>query len=297
MNSTYSIKDLELLSGIKAHTIRIWEQRYGLFNPERTDTNIRQYTDEDLKLLLNISILNSNGFKISKISKLDADQVSKETFKILNEHKSSDERIDGLKHAMLTFNESLFVKIINDDSFTAGFEKTVEKLIYPFLKLVGELWHTGAITPLHEHFVSALIRQKLLVAIDLLPVPKGVSSEGFILVCPEGEMHEIGLLYANYIIRSRGVFTLYLGTNVPAIDVLKVWETSGIENILINIVVNNNKLNDFVKTLYDKMSENNKMYLSGSQIDKLMIDNDLSNAYHLKSVKELIDELEKRRLY
>ncbi|MCB0501935.1 MAG: MerR family transcriptional regulator [Bacteroidetes bacterium] len=294
MNTHYSIKELELLSGIKAHTIRIWEQRYGLFHPERTSTNIRQYSSEDLKMLLNISLLNANGFKISKLSKLSEAEIAKETLKILQVNKSVHERMEGLKHAMLTFDEQLFVKIINEESFQDGFEKAMKNLIYPFLNLVGELWQTGAITPLHEHFISALIRQKLLAAIDRLPVPEQNLSKSFVLVCPEGEMHEIGLLYSNYMMRSRGVFTLYLGTNVPADDVVKIWHESGIKNMFLNVIVSNKKLNQFFEILHEGMSTNQNLYLSGTDVDILIPEKRLKNVLHLEKVDNLIELLESK---
>ena len=167
MGSNYSIKDLEHLSGIKAHTIRIWEQRYRLFTPQRTDTNIRYYTDRDLKLLLNVSLLKDNGFKISKIADMPYDEIVKEVAGI-SDRFGDDEQIATLTLAMIDMDEVRFEKVMANNILKRGFENTMKKLIFPFLHRIGVLWMTGSIVPAQEHFISNLIRQKIVTAIDSL---------------------------------------------------------------------------------------------------------------------------------
>jgi MerR family transcriptional regulator, light-induced transcriptional regulator len=220
----YSIKELERLSGIKAHTLRIWEKRYKIIEPERTDTNIRYYSDEDLKRIINISVLNSHGMKISKIAGLSSEDIAKQV-ENLSEVKSQVEiPIDQLVVSMLDLDEENFEDILSKHIKRYGFEKAVTEIIYPFLEKIGVLWQTGNITPAHEHFISNLIRQKLISSIALLPIPPKTSHRA-ILFLPEGEMHELGLLFAHYITRLKGFRTFYLGQSLPHDDLRKVFET------------------------------------------------------------------------
>ena len=164
--SRYSIKDLEQLSGIKAHTVRVWEQRYKLLNPKRTETNIRYYDDHDLKLILNVALLNDNGIKISKIAKMSVEEMKAEVLHLTERSFAYDDQIHSLVLAMIEFNEERFEKIIATNILKIGFEQTMLNVIYPFLSKIGILWQTGSIHPGQEHFISNLVRQKLIVAID-----------------------------------------------------------------------------------------------------------------------------------
>lgn len=221
--STYSIKDIEQLSGIKAHTIRIWEQRYNFLKPKRTDTNIRLYDDDDLKLILNISLLKDHGHKISKISKMDYSDLSKEVQKITERRSDQSEQLQALTLAMLDLDEDRFEKIISTNILRLGFEKTILTVISPFFTRIGVLWQTGAITPAHEHFISNLIRQKIIVAIDGQLSASTVAEEKFMLFLPEGELHEITLLFSSYIVKSRNHKVIYLGQNLPFGDLKEVY--------------------------------------------------------------------------
>lgn len=216
----YSIKELESLSGIKAHTIRIWEKRYGIIQPERTKTNIRKYCDRDLKRLLNISILYNNGFKISQIASLSHDQLCQEVTNLSQANDQVKIFIDQLTIAMIDMAESRFEKLLSNYVLRFGFEKTITHIIYPFLEKVGILWLSDDITPIHEHFMSNLIRQKIIVAIDGLNIPDS-AREKVVLFLPENEIHEIGLLFYHYIVRSLNYNTFYLGQYVP-LDDLKI---------------------------------------------------------------------------
>ena len=187
---TYSIKDLEQLSGIKAHTIRIWEVRYGLLKPSRTDTNIRYYDDEQLKRLLNISFLIKQGLKISKISSMDFKdfQDTLASFYNLQENDhSTDDKINNLVVAMIELNEELFETVFSSSVHHLGFEGTITKMVYPFLDKVGMLWTMGNIQPAQEHFISNLIRQKIIVAIDKQALPKNINSK-FLLFLPDSKI-------------------------------------------------------------------------------------------------------------
>jgi MerR family transcriptional regulator, light-induced transcriptional regulator len=213
--STYSIKDLEQLSGIKAHTLRIWEQRYNILSPDRTDTNIRTYDDNDLKLVLNIALLKDHGYKISEISKMNPEELSKEVLLISDKQLNYPDQIHALTISMLDLDEERFEKIVSTNTLQFGFENMMINIIYPFLSRIGTLWITGSIGPAQEHFISNLIRQKLIVAIDGQLPSLRPGAKKYLLYLPEGEMHEISLLFANYIIRSRQNKVIYLGQSLP----------------------------------------------------------------------------------
>lgn len=218
----YTIHDLEQLSGIKAHTIRIWEKRYGLIKPERTCTNIRIYNDNDLKKILNISLLNRHGFRISKISSLSEEELNEKVLLLSQHSHSYNDQIDALTSAMIELDDDRFYKLLSSSILKIGFEETFIHIIYPFLDKVGILWQAGTINPAQEHFISNLIRQKLIVAIDGALLNQKASPRKFLLFLPEGEMHELGLLFYQYLINRRGHKTLYLGPSVPQNDLVEI---------------------------------------------------------------------------
>jgi len=221
----YSIKDLEKISGIKAHTIRIWERRYNLIEPQRTATNIRYYNDEDLKRILNVSILNQNGYKISKIAQMSDVQLRDRVIDLCLDTHNSDVQIESLLVAMLEMEESKFSNVLTNSIIKQGFESTVETILFPFLDRIGILWQAGTINPAQEHFISNLIRQKLIVAIDTEMqnfIPKADKTIVFFL--PENEMHEIGLLFYSWVARKEGYNVVYLGASVPTKDLNVVVE-------------------------------------------------------------------------
>jgi len=220
-NQMYSIKDLENISGIKAHTIRIWEQRYNIFNPVRTKTNIRFYKDQDLKKLLNISVLINNGSKISKLKDLSDKEINDRV--IATTDKDASDTVKSLLVSMINFDNTSFNKIIEDCIVDIGFEDCLELHIYPMFIKIGLLWQTNSINPAHEHFVSNILRQKLFNAIDNLEEPKK-NAKKFLLFLPEFEQHEISLLYSYYLIKKNGHNVIYLGQNTPDIDVVKAAE-------------------------------------------------------------------------
>ncbi|MFW5979061.1 MAG: MerR family transcriptional regulator, partial [Bacteroidia bacterium] len=213
--ATYSIRELEKLSGIKAHTIRIWEKRYKIIQPKRTGTNIRYYSNNDLKKLLNITILNRQGWKISDIAKLSDEELNRKVKDFSYDSKDTESQIEKLVIAMVDLDEVKFDQILSNAIMHDGFEQTIINLIFPFFKKIGLLWQTGSINPAQEHFVSNLFRQKLMVAIDNLKIPDRKDAKKFILFLPEKEFHELGLLFYSYLIKKSGHSVIYLGSSVP----------------------------------------------------------------------------------
>jgi DNA-binding transcriptional MerR regulator len=222
----YKISDLEQICGVKAHTIRIWEQRYKALVPLRTETNIRYYDDKQLLKLLNIVSLMNAGNKISVISKLSEKEFNEE-IKNLGETGSL-----GIKEEMLTnqlissglaYDEEGFEKALSNSILSFGLLQSYNKVFYPMLVKLGFLWSSSELTPSQEHFVSNLIKQKMFAAIDALE-PASIRTEKWVLFLPEAEMHDIGLLIANFMLRSKSVKVIYLGENVPIKNLYQVAE-------------------------------------------------------------------------
>jgi DNA-binding transcriptional MerR regulator len=253
----YSIKDIERLSGIKAHTLRIWEKRYGIIEPQRTETNIRYYSNEELKKVLNIAILNNYGMKISKIVGLSAKELHDKVLEISNEEVEEKLQIESLVIAMVEVDESRFEKILANCTLRLGFEQTVLNIIHPFFKKVGILWQAGAINPAQEHFISNLIRQKLIVAIDSQGMMAKEDAKRFLLFLPEGELHELGLLFYSYLIQKSGHKVIYLGQSVPLADVAKVHEHSPADYILTAALSLNSseELNALLKDILERFPD------------------------------------------
>lgn len=220
----YSISDLEHLSGIKAHTIRIWEKRYNILKPKRTGTNIRYYTNQDLKLVLNISFLNRNGVKISHIAAMSYEEITEKVRSFNLIRTDNPDLINNLVISLIDLNEAEFEKIYNSAIFRLGFEKTIIEVIFPFLRHTGIMWQTGSINPAQEHFISNLVRQKLIVAMDGIKNANSENAKKILLFLPENELHELGLLFYNYILRSRNFRTYYLGQQVPVKDLHRIKE-------------------------------------------------------------------------
>ncbi len=215
----YSIRDLEKLTGIKAHTIRIWEQRYNLITPARTDTNIRYYTDENLRMLFNIALLNRNGLKISKVAMMKPAEIAAQGAALTQNAATNNSQIEALTLSMIDMDECAFENIFSSYLKSHGFEATMLELIYPFLDKLRVLWLTGSINPAQEKFIGQLIRRKLMGIIDQLPpiAPKN-GSDKILLYSPEGESQELTLLFMQYLIRRREIHAVYLGSNVNLND-------------------------------------------------------------------------------
>lgn len=216
--NAFTIKDIENLSGVKAHTIRIWEQRYNFLKPQRTGTNIRYYTNEELKTILNIALLNKYGFKISHIDKMDQSEINQKLISLSNNYAQQDWIINQLVSLMVDFEIELFEELLDQQIHAQGVEKIINELIFPFLEKIGILWVTNNINPAQEHLVTNIIRQKILVGIEN-SVSQFKSEKVALLFLPEGEFHELGLLYVYFLLKNRGVKVLYLGADVPVVDI------------------------------------------------------------------------------
>jgi DNA-binding transcriptional MerR regulator len=214
----FSIKDIENLSGIKAHTIRIWEQRYNFLKPSRTTTNIRWYCNEELKVILNIALLSKYGYKISHIDRMSGSEINDCVLALTDPSASRERLINELVKEMIEMNMESFESILTRFIRLHGIETVVREIIFPFLEKIGILWQTGHIDAAREHLVTNIIRQKLIVAIESAGA-SGRMNKTFMLFLPEGEYHELGLLFMNYILKCRGAHTIYLGANVPLKDV------------------------------------------------------------------------------
>ncbi len=269
----YSIKDLEQLTGIKAHTIRIWEKRYQLIEPERTSTNIRYYSDNDLKRLLNVSILNRNGFKISTIVTMNNDEINEHILEISETSNDSDNQIEQLIVAMIELDEQRFERVLSTSVIKLGFDDTVIKVLYPFFEKIGLLWQIGTIIPAQEHFVSNLIRQKLIIAIDGQSGNTKTSAYTFLMFLPSNEWHELGLLFYSYLIKKCGYKVIYLGQSVPFEDLMEVSRKQKIDYLFTSITtpLTQKKYADYIHQLSSVFSSQT-IYITGYQTHEYNIE-------------------------
>lgn len=220
----FSISDLEQLSGIKAHTIRMWEQRYDLLHPVRTATNIRTYSEDDLRRLLNVTTLCGRGQRISQVARLSDDEIKEAVLACCDDGHDYHLQVNALLAAMLSFDEIRINQLLNEAAARLGFEQMMLFIAYPLLQRIGLMWLAGAVNPAQEHLLTHLLRQKMLAATDALPgIP--LTARRWILFLPEGELHELALLFMNYTLRVRGQHTLYLGQNMPTAELGEVCET------------------------------------------------------------------------
>jgi DNA-binding transcriptional MerR regulator len=248
----YQIADLEQLTGIKAHTIRIWEKRYNLIEPARTLTNRRRYNEDQVKKLLNISALLCEGHKISKIAELKDRELTK---KITDLHELGESDavsrsfINELTVAMLSFDEATFEKSFCAAVTRFGLYDALLNVFYPLLGKIGVMWATDQVMPVQEHFASCIIKRKLMASIDGLP-PARARRKKFLLFLPPEESHEIGLLFSNYLIRSRGYETIYLGQNVPYANIAAVIKHTR-PDYLLTFFIRNRNPGDVSRQLHD----------------------------------------------
>jgi DNA-binding transcriptional MerR regulator/methylmalonyl-CoA mutase cobalamin-binding subunit len=263
----FSIKDIESVTGIKSHTIRMWEQRYNIVTPKRTETNIRYYDDEDLKLFLNIVTLNNHGIKISEIAKLSHDKIQEAVVNLKPNFTEYSSQIRSLIVSMLSFDEFDFHKVLSKSIIQYGLEQTMVNIIFPFLHEVGVLWQVGSIQPAHEHFVTNIIKQKLYVSIDGQIGTYSENRKRFLLFLPENEQHSLGLLFANYIIRNRGHEVIYLGQEVPVKDLKISFDNGKVDYIFSTITCATFQMDK--QEMIDYLSANwpeSHIFLTGSQI-------------------------------
>ena len=287
--NTYSMSQVETLTGIKSHTLRIWERRYSFLKPMRTETNIRFYSDQELRKLLNISILTNRGYRISKIDKMTDEELNVLIIE-LNSNPSGEyeEEINLLTLSMLEMREEDFDIVFKRHVMRKGLLSTVINLIYPFLDHVGVLWTTYRTIPAQEHFISNLVRQKIISAIDSIPDPKS-DARKLILFLPEREHHEIGLLLAQYIAKDLGWKVYYLGQNVPLANIRDVHDIVKVDLMMTMFVT---PIREGFGILLNNMAESTQvpLLISGSfHIEE--IKNASSKIQYLENPSEFVDHL------
>jgi DNA-binding transcriptional MerR regulator len=291
----FSIKDLENLTGIKAHTIRIWEKRYNLLSPNRSDTNIRNYSLSSFQKLLNISYLNNNGLKISKIANLKEEEIPIKVREIASRAKVEDHAINALKMAMINFDQVLFYSTYNNLLENKTFSEIFYSVFLPLLNEIGLLWQTNTITPAHEHFLSVHMKQKILLNTERLQLlePKP-NSKTFVLFLPDNEIHDIGLLFINYQLRSKGYHTIFLGESVPMdslSDLLDFFDDVTFVSYF-TVYPTENDIPDYINSFNELLlnKENTELLLLGKKFKDLEL-NDLPKSVSIfNSIENLIKE-------
>lgn len=267
--AVYSIRDLEIITGIKTHTIRIWERRYNLIEPKRTKTNIRYYSDKDLKKLLNISILNKKGMRISQIASMDESQIRDRVLDCLMDSKQGNITSGNLMVAMLELDELRFTTTLSESIIKIGFEATIETILFPFLDRVTLLWQAGAINVSQDHYISNLIRQKLLIAINN-EIRSPESTHGRILFfTPENEWHEITLLFYSFVARKAGFETIYLGASTPLNEIGNMLDLKPFDAIFFSMVFTRSE-SEIDKTIDQiaQLENCKKVFITGKVIEE-----------------------------
>jgi MerR family transcriptional regulator, light-induced transcriptional regulator len=262
MNS-FTIKDIENLSGIKAHTIRMWEQRYNFLKPCRTCTNIRYYSNDELKKVLNISLLNKYGYKISHINKMQEHEVKEKILTLTQQQAPQEKIINNLIQYMVDLDMQMLEDTIDDYINKEGIEKTIAQIIFPFLERIGILWLTNNINPAQEHLISNIIRQKLILGIENSR-PAIKKNKSVLLFLPEGEHHELGLLFIYYLSKNHGLNTIYLGANIPLADVEYIINCKNPHYLFCHLtsVCANFNFDKFIKSSTNKFS-GKPLFISG----------------------------------
>ena len=297
IKQTFSIKDLEHLSGIKAHTIRIWEKRYDILNPERTDTNIRTYNGENLQKLLNIAFLNSHGYKISRISKMQEEEITSLVKRISATSSEENRARNAFKLAMMNFDDRLFLETYNNLRESRTFREVFHDIFIPLLNEIGMLWQTDTIKPIHEHYITELIRQKIYLNIAELKFAQLQSDNGqmYVLFLPDNEIHDIGILYLNYELLAAGRKVIYLGPSLPLenIDYLLDRHDNLIFISYLTVSPANTNLKDFIADFQTKVCKDkpHSLLLFGHRTKELE-ENDLEeNVEIFDSITEFTNTL------
>lgn len=268
MAGLYTIKDLEILSGIKAHTIRIWEKRFQILSPIRTASNLRRYTDDDLKKLLNISLLIKGGMKISQIASFELEQINKKAWEVTGNYNYTTIHIEKLIQCMIDMNYIYLQQLINEAVLKIGFEEAIFEVIFPFFERIGALWLADAIFPAQEHFVFNYIRQKLIAETDKIPTDSSSQATKALFFLPEGEQHEFSLLFYNYLARKQGHQTIYLGQSVPLQDIEQLIDTFSFDYLFAAILVppKDDDFHQFIVQIAQRPKT--KLYLTGPHSKK-----------------------------
>lgn len=295
IKSVFSIKDLENLSGIKAHTIRIWEKRYNVLEPMRTETNIRLYDITNLQKLLNITVLHNHGYKISNISKLSKERIPELVNEIITDKTFKNQAISSFKMAMINFDQTLFMTTYNRLLSEKSFRDVFYEVFLPLINEIGLLWQTNTISPAHEHFVSYLIKQKILSETEKIQIkPPHKGDRIFVLYLPLHEIHELGLMFVNYEILSHGYQTIYLGGNVPLFclkDLKKYFDNITYVSYM-TIEPTRNEINDYVKKIeQDILDDTSQLWTIGRATQYINPHQHSKKTTIFNSIKGLVDYL------
>lgn len=296
IKSQFSIKDLENLTGIKAHTIRIWEKRYNLLQPKRTDTNIRYYDLASFQKLLNVSYLNNNGYKISKIATLAEEQIPVLVREIATESNLESHAINAFKLSMLNFDQALFYKTYNSLLKEKDFETVFYDIFIPLLTEIGLLWQTDTITPAHEHFLTSLIRQKILINTEKAQSKQvNKSKKTFVLYLPENEIHELGLLFINHQLVSKGFQSILLGMSVPlqSLTDLQNYYKELIYISYFTVKPEKREIEQYIENFNQLIikDSNTKLWILGQMLNTLDLDKLPKGVSAFKSIKSLTSNL------
>jgi MerR family transcriptional regulator, light-induced transcriptional regulator len=295
VKSVFSIKDLENLSGIKAHTIRIWEKRYNVLEPMRSNTNIRNYDLLSLQKLLNIVLLHDYGYKISRIAEHSTEKIELLVREIISEKSSKNHAINAFKMAMMNFDQALFFNTYNNLLSEKSFREIFYDVVIPLMNEIGLLWQSGTVSPAQEHFISYLIKQKLLINTEKLQILEPTRTDKiFVLYLPENEIHELGLMYLNYEILLNGYKTIYLGESVPieSLKDMKQYFDSIVYVSYITVQPTKDQINDYVNEISNEIiSPNSQIWFLG-RMTEFIDKNTLPKSISLfNSISELVGEL------
>lgn len=297
IKQNFSIKDLEHLSGIKAHTIRIWEKRYDILSPERTDTNIRTYNGDNLQKLLNIAFLNSHGYKISRISKMKEQEINDLVKRISASSSAENRAKNAFKLAMMNFDDRLFQRTYNKLREKKNFSEVFHDVFLPLLEEIGMLWQTDTIKPIHEHYIVELIKQKIYINIAELKseVPEENDNKLYVLFLPENEIHDIGILYLNYELLNAGKNAIYLGPSLPLdnMDYLMKIHDNLIFVSYLTISPINTDIQNFIEDFQEKIckEKDHEFYLFGQRVKEIDEKKISSNIKVQHSISEFINSI------
>ncbi|MBC7641816.1 MAG: MerR family transcriptional regulator [Flavobacterium sp.] len=295
VKNVFSIKDLENLSGIKAHTIRIWEKRYDVLQPMRTDTNIRTYDLASLQKLLNITLLHNYGYKISKISEYPPEKIPELVREIVSSKSAKSHAISEFKMAMMNFDQTKFINTYDDLLSTKTFKEVFYQVFIPLMTEIGLLWQMDTITPAHEHFITYLIKQKLLINTEKVQILEPTRTDKvFVLYLPYDEIHEMGLMYLNYEILSHGYKSIYLGESVPteSLKDLKRYFNDIVYISYITVAPDKNEINDYVKTINSEiLDETSEIWYIGKMTEHINTSNLNPNSKIFGSIVDLVGDL------
>ena len=264
----FTIRDIENLTGIKAHTLRIWEQRYEFFTPQRKESKHRFYDNEDLKKLLRISFLYNNGWKVSRIASLSQEEIITQ----VTEAKVTDDNtfvhVSKLITSALDFNSEDFKGLIKDLIKRLGFEKTIVEVCYPYLRKIGLLWSTNRVIPAQEHFSSYIIQNFIIAETEKLPLLH--KKPEIILLCPNGEFHELPLLFIHYMLKKNNWSVIYVGANISKNEIVALTSISSIDYIYLHLITNftGMQADDYMETICNAFPDK-KIIASGDGINKL----------------------------